>query len=48
MASYLGGGSAFDEAIADFAVAYSEQNSKDYAALQQAVKDGRIQARTGL
>ena len=48
LASYLGGGSAFDEAIADFAVAYSEQNSKDYAALQQAVKDGRIQARTGL
>ncbi len=48
LAAYLGSGSAFDEAIADFAVAYSEQNAKDYAALQQAVKDGRIEARVGL
>jgi len=39
---------AFDETVADFAVAYSEQNAKDYAALQEAVKDDRIAARAGL
>jgi hypothetical protein len=48
LAAYLGGSSAFDKAIAEFAVAYAEQNSKDYAALQQAVEDGRIEARTGI
>jgi len=37
-----------DNAIAEFAVAYAEQNSKDYAALQQAVQEGRIEARNGI
>ena len=48
LAATSAAGAPFDEAIADFAVAYSEQNAKDYAALQQAVKDGRIEARVGL
>ena len=48
LAAYLGGSSTFDEAIAEFAVTYAEQNSKDYATLQQAVQEGRIEARTGI
>ena len=36
----------FDEAIADFAETYADQNERDYAALQAAVKDGRAEAAT--
>jgi uncharacterized protein (DUF2252 family) len=42
IASYLGGGSRFDEAMADFADAYANQNEDDYRALLQAAEDGRI------
>ena len=42
IASYLGGGSHFDEAMADFADAYADQNEDDYQALLQAAEDGRI------
>ena len=42
IAGYLGGGSRFDEAIADFASAYADQNEVDFAALKRAVADGRI------
>jgi uncharacterized protein (DUF2252 family) len=48
IASYLGAGSAFDEAIAAFAEAYADQNERDYEALVAAVKSGRITAETGL
>jgi Uncharacterized protein conserved in bacteria (DUF2252) len=48
IASYLGGGDAFDRAMASFAEAYAEQNERDYAAFQAAVADGRLQAETGL
>jgi hypothetical protein len=44
LAAYLGGSGRFDQAIADFAEAYADQNERDYAALQTAVKDGRAQA----
>ena len=46
LAAYLGGSAAFDEAIADFAETYADQNERDYAALQAAVKDGRAEATT--
>ena len=36
IASYLGGKSTFDEAVADFASAYADLNERDYAALQAA------------
>ena len=36
----------FDQAIADFAETYADQNERDYAALQAAVKDGRAEATT--
>jgi uncharacterized protein (DUF2252 family) len=47
IASYLGGGSAFDEAIAAFAEAYADQNERDYAALAAAAESGRVVAETG-
>jgi uncharacterized protein (DUF2252 family) len=48
IASYLGGGDAFDTAIADFSAAYADQNQRDYEALAKAVKSGRLPARSGL
>jgi uncharacterized protein (DUF2252 family) len=44
IAAYLGGSDVFDRAITEFAVAYADQNERDYQALVQAIKDGRITA----
>jgi hypothetical protein len=46
MAAYLGSSARLDEAIAAFAEAYAEQTERDHAALQAAVKSGRIKAQT--
>jgi uncharacterized protein (DUF2252 family) len=46
LAAYLGGSPKFDQAIADFAETYADQNERDYAALQAAVKDGKAEATT--
>ena len=46
LAAYLGGSAKFDQAIADFAETYADQNERDYAALQTAVKEGKAQATT--
>ena len=46
LAAYLNGSGAFDQAIADFAETYADQNERDYAALQAAVKDGKAEATT--
>jgi uncharacterized protein (DUF2252 family) len=46
LAAYLGGSGKFDQAIADFAETYADQNELDYAALQAAVKDGKAEATT--
>jgi uncharacterized protein (DUF2252 family) len=46
IASYLGDGDRFDEAVADFAAAYADQNRADYEALLAAIGSGRITART--
>ncbi len=48
IAAYLGGSRKFAEAIADFAETYADQNERDYAALQAAVKDGRAVATTNI
>src|SRR3954471_3254217 len=48
MASYLGGGDAFDRALLAFSKAYAEQNERDYARLTEAVKSGEVTAETGL
>ena len=48
IASYLGQGAAFDQAIADFSAAYADQNERDYAAFAAAVDSGRLTAQTGV
>jgi uncharacterized protein (DUF2252 family) len=47
IAAYIGKSDALDRALTDFAVAYADQNEKDYAAMQKAVKSGRIVAESG-
>jgi hypothetical protein len=48
IASYLGSSDPFDRAIADFSMAYADQNERDYQALQGAVASGRIEAQSGI
>ena len=48
IAAYLGGSDVFDKAIAQFAVAYADQNERDYKSLVDAVASGRITAERGL
>lgn len=47
IAGYVGRGSAFDEAVADFAAAYAEQNDRDFAALTAALASGRLPRASG-
>jgi uncharacterized protein (DUF2252 family) len=44
ISGYLGMSENFDHAIADFAVAYADQNEQDYQRLRQAVAAGRVRA----
>ncbi len=44
LAGYIGGGRVFAGAIADFAVAYADQNEHDHAAMVEAVREGRLEA----
>lgn len=44
IAGYLGKKAVFDDAMADFAMAYAVQNDADYAALRAAIDSGRIEA----
>ena len=46
--SYLGETDAFDRAIAKFSTAYADLNERDYATLQAAAQDGRIEVQSGL
>lgn len=48
IASYLGSGSSFDDAIAEFAERYADQNERDYEALVAAETEGRVEVRRGL
>src|SRR4051812_461607 len=48
MAGYLGAGNSFDHAIERFALAYADQNEKDYRALVSAAKCGRIEVEQGV
>jgi uncharacterized protein (DUF2252 family) len=48
IAAYLGGGSAFDVAVQEFAAAYADQNERDHQALLDAIASGRIAAETGV
>jgi hypothetical protein len=48
IAAYLGGSDTFDQAVADFAEIYADQNERDHAALADAAASGRVQAQTGI
>jgi uncharacterized protein (DUF2252 family) len=48
ISAYLGDSARFDNAVADFAETYADQNERDHAALQAAVADGRVQAQSGV
>lgn len=47
IAAYLGKGDAFDRALADFSVAYADQNERDFEAFAAAVSSGRLSAEAG-
>ena len=44
ISGYLGRSDAFDQAIGKFALAYADQNDRDYEALVEAVKAGRVES----
>ena len=46
IAGYLGKVDQFDEAVADFAISYAQQNERDYEVMVRAVRQGRIQVYT--
>jgi uncharacterized protein (DUF2252 family) len=48
ISAYLGKSTKFDNAIADFAETYADQNESDHAALAAAVDAGRVEAQSGL
>ena len=48
IAAYLGGSDVFDQAVADFAAAYADQNDRDRASLEAAVTAGRLTAEPGV
>jgi uncharacterized protein (DUF2252 family) len=44
IATYLGSGDVFDQAVREFADAYADQNERDHAALVEAIRQGRTTA----
>jgi len=44
IAAYMGSSDRLDRALAEFAVAYADQNERDYAAFTEAVASGRLEA----
>ncbi|MCF3119451.1 DUF2252 domain-containing protein [Streptomyces arenae] len=48
IAAYLGGSDTFDRAMADFALRYAAQNTRDHAALTAAIRSGVIDAASGV
>ncbi len=48
ISGYLGSAETFDQAVAEFAVAYATQNERDYQRLVEAVASGRVHAMTGV
>lgn len=43
ISGYLGNSSRFDDAVLNFAVAYADQNERDYQALLEAIRVGKIE-----
>ena len=48
ISGYMGSKDTFDRAIASFAEVYADQAERDHAALLAAIKEGRVQAQTGV
>ena len=48
LSAYMGDSGAFEDAIADFAVAYADQTEHDHQALLAAVRAGRVEAQLGM
>jgi hypothetical protein len=48
ISAYLGSKDTFDQAIADFAATYADQNERDHAALRVAVDSRRVEAVEGV
>jgi len=46
LSGYMGKSTAFEDALAEFSAAYAEQNKRDHAALLNAIRSGRLEART--
>ncbi len=44
MASYMGTGTVFDEAVTEFAARYADQNEEDYQGLRTAIAEGKVAA----
>ncbi len=44
IAAYLGKKDRFDQSITDFCERYADQNERDYQALSEAIRSGRLQA----
>lgn len=44
LSGYMGKSDALDKAIASFSLAYADQNEKDHAALDRAVRSGKVKA----
>lgn len=45
LSAYMGKNTSFEDALADFSVAYADQNERDHAALIDAIRAGRVEAR---
>jgi uncharacterized protein (DUF2252 family) len=43
ISGYLGNSTRFDEAVSNFAMAYADQNERDYQALLEAIRAGKIE-----
>ena len=48
IAEYLGEDDQFDRSISDFAKRYGDQNERDYQAITEAIRSGRMEAREGI
>ena len=43
ISGYLGKSDKFDQAIADFAIAYADQTERDHEVLTKAVREGKLE-----
>ena len=44
LSGYMGRSDTLDKAVASFSLAYADQNEKDHAALERAIKSGKVKA----